>query len=544
MGELRASQSFANDAGSATVLLDADNATLIDADHLGGGLTIAYDVTTNSYTLSVAGRSQTFGPADLIEQGPGYVDYDKAASAGGEYLTLFRVPSTGGSPSQYVGIGLWQRNLISGDQPEVQLSTFTYGLNTPAAAVPRSGTAGFSIVTLGVAAAPGREPRVFEGSGTFSTDFGAGVFKLQSSHTETGLISGEGIVGGGIELLGSGRLSASDGTFSGNILYGGTDADIAGTLSGRFYGPSAQELGASFAAGNANGATVTGSFAGWRDPNASVENLTLTNLTSAQLFYVPFAMVTTTTFDGPGTPYVRTYSSIGQLNRQNSETFTYGPGLSNLPGGQFTINDKVASSDPNFITYRKTFNGQDVQLELYRPGSANTQLALTYASLGRWRTSETHGVVTEASRVFLSYGLETTAQLLSAKTGTARYNGVVFGAGTNEATLASYDVAGTSVFNVNFTDQRYSGSLALMGNGIDGTPSLDFGAYAFAGNLSATTRDSLADLSIGGTRAGELTTRFFGPDGEEIGGIFTLTVPTGNSGAGTRIAGATAAKRE
>ena len=131
-----------------------------------------------------------------------------------------------------------------------------------------------------------------------------------------------------------------------------------------------------------------------------------------------------------------------------------------MPGGQFTINDKIPSTDQNFVSYRKTFNGQEVMLELYRPGSANTELALTYASLGRWSTSIKNGtVVAENSRVYLAYGLETPARLLSAKTGTGHYAGVVHGAGANRLNGATYDVTGTSRFDVDFSNQRYSEAL-------------------------------------------------------------------------------------
>lgn len=542
--DLKVSQRFANDTGSNTLAFDLITKTTITGKNAPGALTISYDAGTNSYSVATAGRSQIFASSDVVTNGPDEVRYQKTDGTSRDYLTLVKIPYTGMAATQYVGLGYWQRNSLSGDRQDTEFSTFTYGLDTPATAVPRTGTAAFKIDVFGLASTPGYEPRTFQGSGTFDTDFAAGVFSAHSYLTETGLLTGSGVSGGGIELTSGGHLSASDGTFSGNMLYQGFDSRVAGTLAGRFYGPSGQELGASFSGGNGNGASVTGSFTGQRDANAQPTNLTLTNLTKDQLFYVPFALLTTTAFDGQSGFNTSTYSTIGQLNRQNSETFTYGPGLSDLPGGQFTINDKVASSDPNFIAYRKTFNGQDVMLELYKPGSGNTELALTYASLGRWSTSSKNGIVSEIDKVYLAYGLETPAQLLSAKTGTGRYSGVVYGAGANRTTAATYDVKGTSRFDVDFSQQSYSGALALAGTGTNGTASLDFGSYDFAGKLASYTAATTVSLASKGVSAGEMTTRFYGPDGEEIAGTFILTAPSGVPGAGTTIAGVTAAKRQ
>lgn len=542
--DLRASQSFTNDASTNTLTFDLTTKTVIAGKDASGPLTVSYDVGTNSYSIVGGGVSQTYTPTDVIENVAGEVRYKKANGSSNDYLTLVKIPYSGTVATTYVGLGFQQHNAVTGTQQDSVFTVFTYGLDTPAASVPKSGTAAFSVDVFGLASTPGFEPRTFQGRGTFSTDFAAGVFATHTNLTETGLLTGNGITGGGIELTGGGNLSASSGAFSGNILYGGVNGSVAGPLAGRFYGPTGQELGASFSGANSSGATVSGAFTGQLDPTAQIQNLTLTNLTSEQLFYVPFALLTTTQFDGQSGFNTSYYTTIGQLGRQNSETFTYSPGLSNLPGGQFTINDKVAETDPNFIAYRKTFAGQQVMLELYKPGSVNTELALTYASLGRWSTASKTGVVTETSQVYFAYGLETPARLLSAKTGSGRYNGVVYGAGANPGQSATYDVKGTSRFDVDFSGQSYSGALALAGTGTKGTPSLDFGSYDFSGKLASYTADTAVRVTSKGIDAGELITRFYGPNGEEIAGTFIITAPAGSAGAGTTIVGATAAKRQ
>ncbi len=543
--DLQASQSFTNDAATQAIVFEQKTSTVISGQKTSAALTVRYDVTTNSYAITLPDRTVTFGQADILDTSAEQTRYLKSGDAARDRLTLVKIPYTGKTANDYVGLGYYQRNASADGRQNTDFATFTYGLDTPAANVPRTGLAAFRIDVFGLSATPGYEARQFQGQGKFNVDFGAGIFSASSYLTEHELVSGSGSTGGGIQLDASGRLSTTDGTFSGNMLYGGSRGQIPGQLSGRFYGPAGQELGASFSGQNAaTGASVTGSFTGQRDATIKPDNLSLTNLTNEQLFYVPFALLTTTRIDGRSDIQVSTYSTIGQLNRLNDETFSYGPGLSNLPGGTYTINDKIASSDPNFIAYRKTFNGQDVVLELYRPGSGNTELALTYASLGRWRTDSRAGVVASNDRVFFAYGLPTADGLMAAKTGTGRYDGVVYGAGTNRDTGATYDVKGTSRFDMDFSNQRYSGSLALKGTGTNGAASVDFGRYEFSDRLGWNGNMGTTGLSTNGARAGDLSSRFYGPDGQEIGSTFTLTAPAGASGAGTTISGASVAKRQ
>jgi hypothetical protein len=168
---------------------------------------------------------------------------------------------------------------------------------------------------------------------------------------------------------------------------------------------------------------------------------------------------------------------------------------------------------------------------------------LTYATFGRWSSTFKHDAVTEFSQVYFAYGLETPARLLAAKTGTGHYAGVAYGAGANQTTGALYDVKGTSAFDVDFSRQSYVGALALKGTSTNGAAAVDFGNFTFAGPLSTFTAQSAADLMQNGQALGTLTQQFYGPDGEEIAGPFTLVVP-GSPGSGlTAIAGAAVAKR-
>ncbi len=545
IGDLRNSQTFTNTAAATQVLYDLDTKTTLSGGKAAGALTVSYDAASKTYSLSSGAQSQQFTPAEIVGSANGETRYQKTGGGGRDYLTLVTTPYSGTTANQYVGLGYWQRNALNGSRQDTYFSTFTYGLETPAAATPRAGHASFTIDVFGLASTPGFEPRVFQGSGTFFADLMTGVFSAQAYTTETGLLSGSGIVGGGIEVNAAGRFSSSDGQFAGNALYGGTNGRIAGTIAGRFYGPAAQELGASFGGGDANGASFNGAFTGQRDAAARLANQTLTNMVTSQLFYTQEANLTVTSFENDvSAPYVRSTMMISQLNRQNAETFTYSPGRSDLAGGAFTLTAQVASADPNFTAYQKSFNGQEVFLDLYKPGSANTELALTYASFGGWRGSQRGGVVTQSDRVYFAHGLMTQAGLLNAKTGTARYAGVAYGAAANEASRAQYDVTGTSSFNVDFGAQSMTGALALRGKSTNGAADVDFGTFDFATRIGGFTGESVAVFTAPGVEYGRLSTRFHGPDGEEIAGPFSLNVPLGRPGERTYIVGVAAAKRQ
>lgn len=525
---LKASQTFANDATVTNVALDLPTGTGINGTAARKGLTISYDAAAQTYTVTQNGNSQTFAPADIQPSDAGDVRYKKAGTASTEYLTLVPVPYSSSKGTNYVALGYWQSNVRDGSTQNTNFSVFTYGLPTGSSAIPRTGTAGYGVDAFGLLSAPGKEPRTFAGHGGFNVDFGAGVFSTQTYLTENSLVSQAGSSGGGIEIKAGGHLSATDGTFTGNALLGTSYGDGVGLLEGRFYGPAADELGATFFATNAAGLSAAGGFTGQRDATVASGNLTLTNLTREQLFYVNF---------GP--------NSYGQLTWQNAETFTVAPPSTAYNFGQFTINDKVASNDPNFNGYRKTLPGssgsQDVAISLYKPGAQNTELALTYSSFGHWASVLTSST-NRPDDLYFAYGLDTPRSLLGAKTGTASYAGVVYGTGSNSQSGASYALTGSSNFSVNFSAQTYSGGLTMIGKPSGAGSTIDLGNFAFTGTLAYATLVNTT-LTRDGINVGSIATRFYGPDGEEIAGTFGGSLQQG-VGAGLMILGAMAAKRQ
>lgn len=512
LADLTVTQSFTNDAATLSGNWDIGTGTAIDGTARKASLTIRYNADTGSYALSTDNRSQTFSKTSITRQESDLVEYRQTTASGSENMTLFTETGTSAS-RKYVGMGFWQSNVVSNGRQATEFSTYSYGLPTASAAVPRTGSAAFAIDVFGLVTAPGEEPASFDGTGKLSLDFAQGLFSAQAYTTELGLVKNGSVSGGGIELRAAGALSATTGVFSGNAVYGSYLGQSSGTIDGRLYGPGAQEVGATFHTTGAGGLAAVGSLIGSRDPSQSVDNMTLTALRAEQRFYTI------------------SQGSVGSLTILNPETFDFSGYSSDMVGGRFTTNEKVTSTDPNFTAYEKTGNNgygdQKVRLELYKPGSANSELALTYASFGHW-TGSGAGIVQEN---YFTYGFVTGDNLLSARTGKARYEGVAYGSGTNSDASARYNVKGTSSFDVDFSALSFGGALSLVGTERTTGARADFGAFTLGGNLFLHQSTLLGDVSRAGTQVGNVWAQFFGPNGQELAGTFYLNAPAGTGEA-------------
>ncbi|MBB4614928.1 transferrin-binding protein-like solute binding protein [Novosphingobium taihuense] len=511
LAELTQSQSFTNDSSGLSANFDLSTRTTIDGKLNADTLTIRYDATTKGYTVTSGSRSQTFTSANVTRRESDLVEYRNTAGSG-QILSLFTETGTA-AKRKYVGMGFWQSNSEVSSRQSSDFSAFAYGLPTNATAVPRTGSAAYAIDIFGAVIAPGIEPKSFSGSGKFSLDFAQGQFSALASAYEYGLGTGSETSGGGIELRAGGLLSSSDGTFTGNAFYGSTLGNSAGTISGRLFGPQGQEIGATFQTSNAAGMAAIGSLAGARDTSSLAENLTLTALRSEQRFL---------TFGGGG---------IGSITLIGPDTFDFVGYSSDMVGGRFTANEKVASSNPNFTAYEKTgdngYGPQKVRIELFKPGTANTEIALTYASFGKWTGSGSNTVGTH----YFTYGFQTANGLLAARTGRARYEGIAYGSGLNSNASASYDIKGTTSFDVDFSTQKFGGTLALTGVERTSGTRADFGAYALGGDLFLQQSYLLGNITRAGSSVGNVWGEFYGPNGQELGGSFYLNAPAGSGEA-------------
>jgi hypothetical protein len=553
---LGVNQAFTTVAASERASFDTAKNVVINGSGALSSVQVSYDAASKSYTVATVGRSATFGLAAVQTAGqPGETRYVRSTSDGRDNLTLVVTPYTGHTPNKYVGLGYWQRSAVSGSTQNTTFDSFVYGFDTPPTGVPRSGSAGYVVDAFGLVTTPGKEPKAFSGTGTFDVDFLRGVFQTKALVAEYSLASDTYGSGGTILLQGAGQVAAGN-DFSGNVSYTGFDGTVAGRMSGRFFGPTAQELGGSFAADSVGGGAVTGSLTGQLKSGAAV-TLTVDNVVTDTAFGERFAEFSTAS-DTALFPVARGSMGYngeepGKLTVRKDGTVLLRLANSSTLEATFAATDRSSSQRANFTSYDTivpadglTASGP-VHFDLYRPGTGNTELALTYLGFGIWTRPFQNGTFSLTRKNFLVYGLETQAGLLSRRSGTASYAGVVYGA-TSAASGAVQDVGGTSRFDVDFAAQKYAGSLDLTAQPATGGTGSFLGTWTFANALTAGQMDQTPLVKEGAPNGNALpynsiTPRFYGPDGEEIGATFTIQRGFPGDSGTTAITGVTVAKR-
>lgn len=536
--DLIVGQTFTGDATISSTRIGTGDGVVTTTAQKRTSLEVRYDAVTKSYTVSTDGRSQTFAPSDIQPgSAPGETRYQKHG-AGTDYLTLVTTPYYGtGTSNRYVGMGYWQHNDIAGGTQAMEFATFTYGLGTSASGVPRSGTAAWATDIFGLLTTPGQELRTVQGRGSFDVDFGAGVFSAFANLDEFDLITGGGRVGS-LRFRGGGQLRSGNG-FSGDFSYAsGRSGTLGGSIAGQFYGPSAEEVGATFNA-TGNGAVLTGAMTGQRDLSLTPATQTLLNIQSAERLGTTMANFMIVKRDGEtGFSDVKAFSG-------NSAFVAVAPGgVTEISNGSLSYvvkaEDIVADGRTNFTTYRPATTS-DAEYAIYKVGTANNELALTYLSFATWTRTTTNLGQTSVDMRYLPFGIATPAELLAARTGSGRYEGVVYGSGAS-LSGASYDVTGSSRFDVDFTNASYSGGLALNGKAPNGSVT-DFGSFAFSGALyeGALTRagfeGKLAAFNY-------IEPRFYGSGAQEIGATFQLSTRLSGQPDDVLITGVALAKQQ
>jgi hypothetical protein len=538
---LTANQTFATDATTSNVTIDLGTRTTGTGTAGGQTISVAYDASAKSYTLTAPGRSATFVPADIQTNGSGETSYQRINGSAADYLTIATTPYTSSTSNHYVALAYWQRNNLSGSIQSTSFDVFTFGLETPAGSVPRTGTASWLTDLFGLYTVPGLTPRTIQGSGDFTVDFARGLFTTTTSVVQYDFLTGASVSGGGVEVVAQGQLGSGN-SFTGNLAYGGTAGAVSGTIAGRFYGPGAEEIGAAFHADNAAGAALDGALTGQRKATPTPTNFTLNQITTDQLFQSIWARLDGVT-GAAGTFFSSQSPLFGQTTLRADGSFTVSPPVSDMPSVTFTAADRLANSRTDFASYQKTVDGSPLRVDLYRPGGGAQAITLTYAGFGLWSHTAADGSLTRAINGAFTYGFRTPTDTLARRTGSGSYDGIAYGnAGASGG--ARYDVGGTSHFNVDFTNQRYDGSLVLTATPEGGGAAAALGTWQFGAQLaSGQMAGSLLSNGTPDNPFNTITPQFFGPDGEEIAAPFAIANGATINGADVSVAGVTVAKR-
>jgi hypothetical protein len=476
-----------------------------------GALIVNYDATTNGYTLIAPDRSQYF-TGDIVGSTTTEKLTDATPSftlAGFNYATLTNL--------KYVAAREWFKEERGSPTSRYTIEYFAYGRQTPDSVLPRTGKGDYVIGMLGTAADGDFVNLVnFRGFGFLNVDFATGALTTngQLVYNEDYIISGGHVAGRGAgTFTGSSQLSSTNNNFTGPIALTGF-GNYSGTMNGHFFGPSAEEVGASFRATDGIGGVMAGTFAGGLDAAAAQNSTTLANLPGptslgfSEIHYAPFGVysddLTAITYD----PTTSTYTlSLTDTNLQGAAVHSATLNSSNR--------DTVAS-DASYDVFTASLAGEPYRISILKALPSNPTLALSYTSLAEIVGTTSRSPVLPSDRRYVAFGL-TTPNLQMPVSGTATYNGVAVGVGAADVSGAThqYDLAGTTSMIVNFATSRFTSTLDLIGSDISSHAARTFSTENFSGDLSLNTFSTHFN---GHTYQG----KFYGPGAQEIGGIFDV----------------------
>lgn len=478
-------------------------------------ISVAYDAASGSYTVTSGSRSQSFRPSDkdAANSSAQLTVFQRTAGDTTDSLTLTNTGTAGAYRYQYVGAGFWQRTVQNGGALSASVDAFTYGVRTPASAVPRTGLGSYAVDLIAVQAYP-TEVASLAGNGRLDVDFAGGSIGISGSGRSVGLVQGRSLI---FDFLGRATIASASNQFTGTMSL--SSFGDSGTLSGRFFGPGAEEVGATFAttSNTSDGAIRTvGTITGRKNVTNSDTLATVATPRSFDLITMPLSYYVDST-----TGLVA--SANAGSRDQNTLGFDRSAGSYTLYGTNFTAATLVAAESTARIKTYRVINGTDVStLKVYVPTGSSGELVLNYSGFGVYST-QTKQFPGQDGFLFrwFSYGLETAASALP-RTGTASFSGQLYGNAQRPGASGGYDMRGTGTLDVSFSPGgggSVTGTLAPVFTPTGGGASFDYGKLSFAGQLTSGLNaiDGPITHAPGATQnfTGYGFGRLFGPNGEE-----------------------------
>lgn len=200
------------------------------ANALGSGGTIAYNVSSDTFTITAAGgASQTFTAANLVNSGSSAaVQFAKTVGMTQDTLQV-TVPLT------YAMVTVWNRTDTTTGITTGRIALG--GSQTLAHDMPRTGSATYAAQSGGAASSGGTVYNLTGSTATFTANFASN--SVQTSLALGGSPGGVGPVTNFGTFSGTGTISTTGPGFGGTL----TGSTANGTFSGAFFGPQAAEMG-------------------------------------------------------------------------------------------------------------------------------------------------------------------------------------------------------------------------------------------------------------------------------------------------------------
>ena len=165
----------------------------------------------------------------------------------------------------YQTYGVWQRSPTQGNQGRV--GAISTGNFTPANSIPSTGNATFTGVSSGVYVSPGGfESSLIAADMAMVVNFSSRSAGFATANTVISRDGGQNFSGfSTLDLVGSLQVASGQNLMSGTVsTKASSPANLSGDIYGKFYGPSAQEVGGTFGLKGTGVQTYVGGFGGSR----------------------------------------------------------------------------------------------------------------------------------------------------------------------------------------------------------------------------------------------------------------------------------------
>jgi len=556
-----ASETFANDAVTATAIFPVGSVNTSSAAK--AKLAISYDTASRSYSVRVASRSQTFGPAtkSTALSTPAFNVFRRVAGSTTDTLSLATNATAVGTPSspkfRYVGAGFFQRSITAPDGAQSGTAdAFTYGAATPVAVVPHTGSATYAVAINAVSAYNDLTVKA-DGTGSISVDF------LKGTLGGNGTLVTRDAAGNRVDIndwsMGA-RINATTRQFQGGIEFFRYGQFVPSTngLNGRFYGPNGEELGATWRwHDNFLGITYVGTLRG-KDATLFPSNTGLAKLVVNESF-PGVVMGTQYYFNRDSQTYVEGYRSpvmdwhIDYSEVTRALTVDYFAVIAPMPLDAVHRDPATTTNSVqgySWIQHNAFADGElPVHIGLFRPGAANKRLALTYTSFATWNVG-TPDPKSEYYQQRLREGVfvfgRNTAAADVPRTGAATYTAVIQGLSDYVSDRQRpYVITGNASLAYDFGAATFTGSMNPVALDRETGKTYKLGAYAFSGHAtvgSPTFVGNFARTSDYGENY--IAGQFTGPKAQEFWGQWaSFMADPVNNGAALNMFGVMVGKK-
>ena len=508
-------------------------------------LLLHYSAANQGYTTTVGARTQTFLPADVDapRSYPGLAFYAKTAAGQFDYLLRVRPGTATSVPNYYVGAGGWirQQDIAGNMGPSTWGDAFAYGFPTAMAAVPATGLRRYTvdaltIDNLGGPVTAGAERNLRRiGEGEIIADFAARTVSLSFTRHQSGEM--ESYAGGPSAVVpetftGTGTIAA-DGSITGTFACISCSGGATGTpFKGALFGPAAEEIGLTYAHGNAY-PLGTGTLIGQQR-----------GLFDHDVIDTGYSSVETTLSTGSSWHFglqdydIRLNANIASNNRYSTTTGFYylhafldtGAPVDRRDNA-FSFNSTIpAESTPQYTVYGYSLAATsygpaaDQRLYVLNPTAVDPGLMLHYVRFNRFERRETTGRHTD---LFFASGAAPPPASIPTS-GSTHYVGVIAGQYfpiENDVSgyTINYLLGGTVDLTVDFASKTVTGSFHPNARKSSDGSMVDMGTFPIAGGtinasgvISATIPSNpnpyypmMFATSFGG--------QLFGPTGGELG---------------------------